>query len=573
MSWEDDFRRNIERTRQRIMEIAPDMLDLNAHRSSPARPPPRACAQSTPPRISTAEPSFISRFRTTLDTPRAPPVSPTDETSEVDPLRPGPYPTCVSSSTLLLIPEPVHIIAYAPGTQISSNRCESAAKDCPLVILFHARPKDLGDDSYYTKYETLSRHLASYGFVVVSVQWSTADDKATKGELLAPILEHINSGLLGLFQILSNRLILIGHSHGGLVVDRSVNSALVKTGFTPSAIVLMSPSESSTMSNTYTDSTVDALLVLHDVLDGDVSANGGTSDPTDTPVKSGVLSYELAGYTNGGDVNSAAPQYFKHFAYAHIWWNDKNLCPGIPGSHFYQDATFATGYISAFLLAYVRGQTAYQGYFRRQQPMSTNTDVITNNGVPGIWHMHAEPSEFVLFNWASPMATADVTGGVADSITLPQGDNYTLNRGHVLRVKFSRGTQCVVTIDLTPTAKLGEYRLISFGLCQSNVKGYDNISGSATEGTLEGSISLENTQNNDLYSVKLTEIGGPLWYHGCLAGRRVCMEERVVPLSSVAAAVKPESINRITLRFDAYDALGKDAVVLLGNIKLIGKGP
>ncbi len=37
MSWEDDFRRNIERTRQRIMKIAPDMLDLRAHQSSADR--------------------------------------------------------------------------------------------------------------------------------------------------------------------------------------------------------------------------------------------------------------------------------------------------------------------------------------------------------------------------------------------------------------------------------------------------------------------------------------------------------------------------------------------------------
>ena len=48
MSWEDDFRRNIERTRQRIMEIAPDMLDLKAHHSAAGRPPPRTGAQSMP---------------------------------------------------------------------------------------------------------------------------------------------------------------------------------------------------------------------------------------------------------------------------------------------------------------------------------------------------------------------------------------------------------------------------------------------------------------------------------------------------------------------------------------------
>ena len=70
MSWEEEFRRNIERTRQRIMEIAPDMLDLKAHHSAAGRPPQRTGAQSTRGAgscISTAEPSFIARFRTTSD--------------------------------------------------------------------------------------------------------------------------------------------------------------------------------------------------------------------------------------------------------------------------------------------------------------------------------------------------------------------------------------------------------------------------------------------------------------------------------------------------------------------------
>jgi hypothetical protein len=40
MSWEDDFRRNIARTRQKIMEIAPEMLDPNAFKVLPKDLPP-----------------------------------------------------------------------------------------------------------------------------------------------------------------------------------------------------------------------------------------------------------------------------------------------------------------------------------------------------------------------------------------------------------------------------------------------------------------------------------------------------------------------------------------------------
>lgn len=522
---------------------------------------------------STAEPSFVSRFRTTLEIPRASPVSPTDETSEINPLRPGPYPTCASAPTLFG-DEQVRMIAYAPGTQISSKTCESATKDCPLVVLFHARPVELGEHSYFLQYETLGRHLASYGFVVVSVEWQDAISKPEQGKLLEALLTTINNGLLGLIKILTHRLVLIGHSRGGYIVDRSVASGLImKTGFTLSAVVLMSPSDVVAASNTYTDPPIDALLVLHDVADSDSSANGGKSGfiNADVVPACGVLAYELAGHSNGGSINSANPQYPKHLAYAHI--SNDLLCPPYPyGTHFYQSSAFASGYIVSFLLAYVRGHTAYKSYFRQQQQMSDISNVEQIDGIHGIWHMHSEPSESILVDWASPMAMAVVSGAEESGpITLPQGDDYGLNHGQVFRVQFIRGTQCSVVINFVPTKKLKEYGLISFGLCQSNVAGFEVQSPST--GAIAGSISLTSTQDDQTYGVKLHEIGGPLWYHGCLSSRRVCMEERVLPLSSVAQAVKLESINQIALRFDAFEDITKKAVIHIGNIKLIGKGP
>ena len=93
MSWEEDFRRNIERTRQRIMEIAPDMLDLKAHHSAAVRPPPRAGAQpmsgegTRPP--TTSDLPFASRFHTTSDTARTPRASSHAQGKNPRPLRAG----------------------------------------------------------------------------------------------------------------------------------------------------------------------------------------------------------------------------------------------------------------------------------------------------------------------------------------------------------------------------------------------------------------------------------------------------------------------------------------------------
>lgn len=563
MSWEEDFRRNIARTRQRIREIAPDMLDTRANRCFAALSPPQSAKREG------TEARFLKQ---NVDPTVEPPGAPKDKTSKIDPLRPGPFPTCVSTPTLLE-KLPVHVIAYAPGTQISPKVCTAATRDCPLVVLFHAR----GMGTTYLSYEKICRHLASYGFVVVSVEWQDAEEMASQGTLLQLILEWINSGHLGLVKVLSDRLVLIGHSFGGSIVDRSVAVGQIKnTGFKLSTVVLMSPSGVSAMSQTYTDTALDALLVLHDVRDGDSTANGGISGPVSpgAVVNSPILAYERAGYPNGGNINSANPQFPKHFAYAHV------LVPASPetcptpqtGTHYYQDSTFANGYIASFLLAYVRGYTAYKSFFRRQQSMTGIGSVAKIEGIPGIWHMHAEPSESALIDWASPMAMASVKG--ADEFgptSLPQGDEYGLNQGQVFRVQFTRGTQCVVSISFAPTAKLKEYELISLGLCQSNVTGIDGLP-SAT-GALFGSISLVSTQNKQMFSVKLHEIGGPLWYHGCLQGRTVCMEERVIPLSRVATAVKLESINQVVLQFDAFELLGQKAVVHIGNVKLIGKGP
>ena len=372
---------------------------------------------------------------------------------------------------------------------------------------------------YNMRLQMRFHHLASYGFAVVSVEWEPVETQADDGVLLAPILESINNGLLGLIKILSGQLVLIGHSHGGFVVDRSVNSGLITTGFKLSTVVLMSPSDVTINSNTYTAPLIDALLVLHDVMDGDTSANGGVSGLATTVGNCGVLAYERAGYPNGGNTNASNPQLLKHFVYAHLrtaGFNQSdpglNSCPDLnQGTHYYQGYSIAGGYIAAFLLAYTRGHAAYRAFFRRQQSMSGITGVEKLDGIPGIWHMHAEPSESVLIDWASPMAMANVSGGFGGVINLPQEDEHSLNHGRAFRVQFNRGTECSVYINLSPTAKFKEFDSISFGLCQSNIEGYDNIDSPTTDGALMGTISLRNAQTSQTYSVKLADVGGGLW--------------------------------------------------------------
>jgi len=573
------------RCRAAVAAVAPELLDLNAYRVRIEDIPQPII---TDPKSLAWRPDCYTKARSLAveSTPsRAHGFSPNDkEGTPPDPARRGPFPTCASKPTVFYehidaqtgTKVPVHLIAYAPGSQITANFCEAAARDCPLVVLFHAQ-HTLNDAAYYLKYEKLCRHIASYGFVVVSVQWRAATvvaNYALDGLLLEHVLTWITSGHLGILKILSDQLILLGHSSGGNVVDRSATPKVINnSGFKLRAVVLMSPSGIKKTSNTYTNPPINALLVLHTVLDGDESANGGMSGPYN-PIGTGVLAYEIAGHLAGGDINFANPQFLKHLAYVHSRGTSHpvNECSENQGTHYFQDETFALGYVAAFLLAYVRSQGAQKPFFRQQESIPGIINIGLNDGVRGIWHLHSEPNEMVLVNWGSALVLP-IVQGADDHLTVALPDDFGLNHGQAHKITFTRGTECAVTINLASTKKLEEYELLSLSMCQGNLLSYENVGMSVCSWSINGSISLSSSKSQQVYSVQLTDIGGPLWYRGCLSRRRVCMEERVIALSEVAKHVNLDSIDRVVLRFDTPENLGQKAVIFLGNVKLLGKGP
>ncbi|MBK8260424.1 MAG: hypothetical protein IPK80_03695 [Nannocystis sp.] len=576
------------RCRAAVAAVAPELLDLNAYRvriediPQPIITDPKSLAWRpdcyTKARSLAAESSGL----------RGRGFVPNDEVIiPPDPARPGPFPTCASAPTPFyhdVNGVPIHLIAYAPGSQVTANHCNSAASDCPLVVIFHARPFMESIESYYLQYEALGRHLASYGFVVVSVQWGASpstEDLAESALLLKVLLGWITSGGLGIMKILSDSLVLLGHSNGGYIVDRSATPAVVNSsGFNLRAVVLMSPSDVIQTSNTYTNPQIDALLVLHDVGDQDESANGGLNPKLgEKSVGTAVLAYELAGFTSGGDINSTRPILAKHFAYAEVNQVEGGVipeqCPELSnklGSHYYQNSMFASSYTVAFLQKYVRHMTNYGSYIREQQAIPSMAGVNTINGTLRIWHMHSEPSETVLVDWASPMAVADVQGTTSyqEKVSLPSAESHGLNHGWALRVGFVRGNECTVSIkvNLAAIPNLESYSLLSLSVCQAVRLGKSHLS------DIEGaSVSLSSTKSGKYYAAKFVDIGGPLVYHGCDFVRQVVIDERVLRLSLVGEAVSIHDVDNITLRFETFEDVGSDAVLLLGNIKLIGKGP
>jgi hypothetical protein len=477
---------------------------------------------------------------------------------------------------------PVHLIAYAPGSQISANFCEAAARDCPLVVLFHARPMGSPEDvtGYYKQYEELGLHLASYGYVAISVQWGVAESSAESGLLLEEVLNWIIAGHLGISNILSAQLVLIGHSNGGYIVDRSATPKIVNgSGFKLSAVVLMSPSGlNASSSNTYTGVPLDAFLVVHTVADQDTTANGGS--PGFNPVSgSGVLAYELSGHSLGGNLNSSNPAHVKHLVYAAVTWGTPpdtiKQCPTtiqMAGSHFFQHTHYARSYVAAFLQGYVRHNQAFRSYFRERKMIPGMTGILMNDKIPSIWHMHSEPSERVLVDWASPTTSADAKGETVykERVHLPISHDFSLNHGWVLRVGFVRGNVCVVSIDLdfSVIPNIDNYSILSFSVCQGRVPGEAYLS------DIEGAeISLSSAKKGKIYTAKFVDLGGPLVYRGCPYVRQVIVDERVLPLSLVEEVVSIKDVDNLSFRFEAFKDAGAEAVLFMGNIKLIGKGP
>lgn len=144
-----------------------------------------------------------------------------------DPGRQGPFHVCQSNPEVGFVVRTgdlkgkfVKVIAYAPGVQTSMEQCKSEATNCPLVVILHADFPDASPKSYLS-YEALGKHLASHGFVVVVLDRHDINNNIgnNPASLIGSFLLEVDEGFLGLNKVLSERLVLIGHSAGGHTIS------------------------------------------------------------------------------------------------------------------------------------------------------------------------------------------------------------------------------------------------------------------------------------------------------------------------------------------------------------------
>ena len=266
MSWEEDFRRNIERTRQRIMEIAPDMLDLNAHRSSPDQPsfPIHASElgwkrPSSPCRPAIGPAGRASLLTQVIDAAPAP-ISMLSCTGGVDTMT---YEGKVESSTVIGK-------LYFPAPTPSAN--------AGLIVLCHGafNPPDRHQGYEYV-FESLAKCMAAHGIVVASIR-PEPSEFGTIGAADKAVRLHVDYLLGGTDKIaflkLSGKPFAVGgHSAGahGAVIAAEMLSQL---GRVPAAVVALAPTTA--QASTPVSGIGKSLLVMQGSHDGDQPIGAGS---------------------------------------------------------------------------------------------------------------------------------------------------------------------------------------------------------------------------------------------------------------------------------------------------------
>jgi dienelactone hydrolase len=250
-----------------------------------------------------------------------------DQLRSGDPSDMGPLPTCEFAANYNGINGEVHFPSF--------TGCVTTLPDLPLVVLLR------GNGFSYTQYDFMLEHLASWGYIAVSV--NVLADSPNEHE--APMVDAIDylDGFLADWPMAGNidpdRVALVGHSRGGGTV-RHLADALAGDGdpWTVKAVVVMAGTNADELD--VMPDTTDGLLIMHGGTDGDVPVYKGVrlTDRSGTESSAGFgspnLMYEafklfdlgthagFAGVTQvGSDQGAVARGYVLAFLRGHLQSN------------------------------------------------------------------------------------------------------------------------------------------------------------------------------------------------------------------------------------------------------------
>ena len=348
---------------------------------------------------------------------------------------------------------------------ISPQLCLPTGKQA-VVLIFHAHgqnPVTPADD--YLNYDALLRHLASHGYVALSVGWYVGSLPPLP-EIWAPVttLQQRNGIIKSTIAWLygqsdarlnvTDNISVIGHSAGGKFLGAL--ASISQAGKKLSAVISFTPSIQAIDTIEMIPMFAKAYLGLHTAPDGD-AVSKPVLDPNNKELRlTGFVLYDLWEATDG---------FAKDFVY---FMPPSNMQPYIAG-HFYQNSLVAKAYVTAFLGFHVKGLSAYSDVFRLAIPPGTFKEQEAN-WVVRQQHGHIDassfhrlcdfhiPSTFLLLS-TSAVFEKKVGKGYTFSAWCPH-DSY------VAWFRFHRAQHARIIVSLTVPSNLTGYKYLAFRMGQ-----------------------------------------------------------------------------------------------------------
>jgi dienelactone hydrolase len=358
-----------------------------------------------------------------------------------------------------------------------------ASGSFPLVVVMHGNS---GYDTSYLGYNYLLEHLASHGFIAMSIYAPVGVMIETRARA---ILAHLgimaqSNANPGLFHghIDFNKVAICGHSRGGEAVVRAARINVAEAlGWQIRAGISIAPTDY----HHYGDPGV-PLLVIYGSNDGDVS--GTWPDRTCFNI-----------YDEAGRPRSFVFVYgATHDSFNTVWAPtalnvESDIAPSdVPNLISLTDhENVAKGYITAFLQAYVLGRDDQREYF------STNLKPSLVSGIK-IHTSHQEPGTELLDNFEQHNPNANTLGGAV------AGTSLSTLAENALRTLDSHSPHVTSGGDIAWQSTAGIY-LSQLPAVTKDISGFAVLAFRVTQ--KYGSPQNPVSQAQDLF-VRLTDGGG-----------------------------------------------------------------
>lgn len=293
-----------------------------------------------------------------------------------------------------------HGVVYRPQTDKKLSS--------PLIVIIHGN--GVGG---YTNYSHLGKLLASYGFCVASVEWNSDDYKKISqiAELQDNFIAHINflyddvaSPLNG---ILTNDIVLIGHSRGGAAAVVFAE-AIDKIKNVKSVISLAPSPANADMPEKFTLSGIQSFLTIYGSKDNDVV--GSIHKETDTRA-SGFKLYDDAGFEWGNTALEKDMIFIEGLNHASFLNSNFGVINYQSGEIDPIHQKVILSYINAYLQLHINGNKNYEWFFKFQKKLGSVPENLK------ISQQHTDGSKLVLVNFEGKDDLKTVWNG---DITFPK---------------------------------------------------------------------------------------------------------------------------------------------------------